>query len=76
MMAQNRDVELLFAKQELSIDRYQVFRRTTTINSVGRFGFQTSRSERELLNRKNGLEHALRKSFERVSPIILTGDLL
>ena len=71
----NSRIELYFAKQELSIDRMQNFRQTTTIKNVGQFGFQTSLSERELfINRQAGFEEALGKSFERVSPILFLGD--
>ena len=76
MMRYNSSIDLLFAKQELSVIN-RIFRKTTTIKYVGRFEFQTSRSERELFrNRKNGLETAIWKSFERVSPIIFPEDIL
>lgn len=71
----NQDVELWFAKQELSIDSRRTFRQTTTIINIGQFDFQTSWSERELFkNRKKGLVEAIKKSFIRVSPIILLGN--
>jgi len=71
----NPNLELFFAKQELSIDPRQNLRQTTTLLNIGRFGFQSSLSERELfMNRKKGFEDALRQSFVRVSPILLTGE--
>lgn len=75
MMCVNRGVELFFAKQELSVDINRVFRQSTTLNNIGRFGFQTSLSERKLFaNRGKGLMNAIRESFIRVSPVILLGD--
>ena len=69
----NPDIELFFAKQELSIEPGRILRQTTTLHKVGQFGFQTSSSERELfMNRRKGFEEALKISFERVSPILLT----
>jgi len=66
----NPNLELFFAKQDLSIDPMHIFRQTTTLLNIGRFGFQSSLSERELfMNRRKGFEEALRQSFERVSPI-------
>ena len=76
MRRDDQEIELLFAKQELFVDN-RVLRQTTTAQKVGEFGFQTTLSERELFrNRKEGLETAIRNSFERVSPIVLPGDLL
>lgn len=75
MMRFNQEVELWFAKQELSMDSRRIFRQTTTLINVGQFGFQTSLSERELFrNRGRGLIEAIRESFVRVSPVILLGD--
>ena len=75
MMSFNRNIELWFAKQELSVDGNKIFRQSTTLNNIGRFGFQTSLSERELFtNRKKGLMEAIQMSFVRVSPVILLGD--
>lgn len=75
MKRKNEDIELLIAKQELSvIDR--VIRRTSTVQKVGGFDFQTTQSERDLFrNKDKGLEVAIRESFERVSPIVLSSDL-
>jgi hypothetical protein len=71
----NPNLELFFAKQDLSIDRMHIFRQTTTLLNIGRFGFQSSLSERELfINRRKGFEEALRQSFVRVSPILLPGE--
>ncbi len=71
----NQDIELWFAKQELSVDDNRILRQSTTVNNIGRFGFKTSLSERELFrNRGKGLMEAIRVSFVRVSPIILLGD--
>ena len=76
MMRNNRQVELFFSKQELSLDQNQFMRRSVTINNIGEFGFQTSRSERDLFKYRNvGLYKAIQKSFDRVSPILLPGDL-
>ena len=76
MRRDGQEIELLFAKQELYVDN-RVLRQTTTAQKIGEFGFQTTLSERELFrNRKEGLEIAIHKSFERVSPIVLLGDLL
>jgi hypothetical protein len=71
----NPNLELFFAKQDLSIDTMHIFRQTTTLLNIGRFGFQSSLSERELfMNRRKGFEEALRQSFVRVSPILSTGE--
>ena len=75
MKNSNQDIELWFAKQELSIDGNMIFRQSTTLNNMGTFGFQTSLSERELFkNRGKGFMEAIQASFIRVSPIILLGD--
>ena len=75
MMSFNRSIELWFAKQELTVDSNRIFRQTTTLNNVGQFGFQTSLSERELFkNKSKGLMEAIKVSFNRISPILLTGD--
>jgi hypothetical protein len=71
----NPNIELYFSKQKFSMEIGRIFRQTTTLLDVGRFGFQTSMSERELfMNRHKGFEEALRQSFERVSPILLAGE--
>lgn len=71
----NPTIELYFAKQGMFVDPMRIFRQSTTLLNVGAFGFQTSLSERELFTkRKNGLDQALRESFERVSPILMMGD--
>ena len=75
MMRLNREIELWFAKQELSIDINLILRKSTTLNNVGEFRFRTSLSERKLFaNRSKGFMDAIRVSFERVSPVILIGD--
>jgi len=75
MMTVNRTVELWFAKQELSIDNQHTFRQSTTLLNVGRFGFQTSLSERELFKQRHkGLKRAISEAFVRVSPIIMIGE--
>lgn len=67
----NSNIELYFSKQEHTIEFGQILRPTTSLLDIGRFGFQSSMSERELfMNRKKGLEEALKQSFERVSPIL------
>ena len=71
----NRDIELWFAEQELSIDNNLIFRQTNTLNKIGQFDFQTSLSERKLFkNRSKGLKEAISESFIRVSPILRLGD--
>lgn len=71
MMRFNPEVELWFAKQEVSIGESSIVRQSNTLNNYGRFCFQTSLSERELFaKRKNGLMNAIRESFVQVSPII------
>lgn len=68
----NQDIELWFAKQELSLDGNRTLRESTTLNNVGQFGFRTSLSERKLfMYRRKGFMEALKVSFNRVSPIIL-----
>ncbi|MDD3228045.1 MAG: hypothetical protein PHE09_02410 [Oscillospiraceae bacterium] len=75
MMKMNREVELFFSKQELSVDRNHILRQSTTLNNIGQFGFQTSVSERQLFsNRRKGLMEAIQMSFDRVSPVILLKD--
>lgn len=75
MKKYNENIELWFAKQELTVNDFHILRQSTTIKNVGMFGFQTSLSERELFkNRSKGLMSAIRESFVRVSPIILPGD--
>ena len=75
LMKFNRNIKLWFSKQELSLDGDRVFRRSTTINPIGQFGFSTSVSERKLFsNREKGFMSAIHKSFVRVSPIIFLGD--
>ncbi|MEN6463052.1 MAG: hypothetical protein ABFC94_17000 [Syntrophomonas sp.] len=74
MMNINREVDLFFAKQELSLDN-RILWQSTTLSNIGLFGFQTSLSERQLYkNRSKGLMDAIRVSFDRVSPVILIGD--
>lgn len=75
MRSFNRNIELWFAKQELSVDSDRNFRQTTTLDNIGQFGFQTSLSERKLfINRGKGLIEAIRVSFDWVSPVILLCD--
>jgi hypothetical protein len=75
MMCFNRAINLWFAKQELSIDTQRTFRPTTTINTIGNFGFQSSVSERNMFrNRDKGLVKAISESFIHVSPILLLSD--
>ena len=74
MMRFNSGIELWFSMQELSIDPDRTLRQSTTINNFGQFGFPTSLSERKLfMNRDKGLMESIRKSFVRVSPVILLG---
>ena len=71
----NRDIELWFAKQKLSVESNRILRQSTTLYNFGEFGFKTSLSERKLFtNRGKGLMEAIRVSFDRVSPVILLGD--
>ena len=49
---------------------------STTVEDIGKFGFQTSVSERKLFaNRRKGFMEAVNLSFDKVSPIILPIDL-
>jgi len=76
MMRFNGEIELWFAKQELSTDNSRILHQSTTLINVGQFDFLTSLSERKLfMNRSKGLMEAIRMSFDRVSPIILSGEL-
>jgi hypothetical protein len=76
LMSYNRNIELFFAKQELTIASNRLFFHTNTINNFGEFGFQTSLSEREMFkNRKKGLINSIRESFDRVSPILSSNDV-
>jgi len=71
----NKGTELWLSKQDVSIDYHYLLHKSTTLYRYGRFGFYTSLSEREMFsNRKSGLLEAIRKSFIRVSPIILPGE--
>lgn len=75
MMSINPEVELFFSKQELSLSSNGLFWQSTTLIDIGKFRFQTSKSERLLYrNRDKGLMKAIQMSFNRVSPIILLGD--
>ncbi len=72
MRSKNQYIDLWFAKQDISVDRCNIVRQTTTLNNIGRFGFQTSLSERELFkHRKKGFMKAIELSFEHVYTIIL-----
>lgn len=76
MLTLNREIELYFAKQELSLDRIGVLHQSVTLNSFGTFGFQTSVSDRELFrNRKKGFVEAMKKAYIKVSPILLERDV-
>jgi hypothetical protein len=71
----NKNIDLWFSKQDISLECDKIFRHTTTINDIGMFGFKTSLSERKLFkNRKNGLFEAMKMSFDQVSPILLLGE--
>lgn len=75
MMKINRSVELWFAKQEVSVESGSMLRQCTTLNNMGRFGFHTSLSERQLFTkRRNGFMAAVRDAFVKVSPVNLLGD--
>lgn len=75
MMKINRNVELWFAKQEVSIERGHMLRQCTTLNNLGQFGFQTSLSERQLFaKRRNGFMAAVHEAYIKVSPVSLLGD--
>lgn len=72
---QNIEVELWFAKQELSLQGRYVLRQSTLLSNIGHFGFQTSVSERKLFaNRRKGFVNAVHESFDRVTPVILPKD--
>lgn len=75
LMLINPDIQLWFAKQELSIECKYQLRQTNLISDVGNFGFPTSRSERVLFaNRKKGFKDALKEAFELISPVLLPKD--
>ncbi len=75
MMKFNRSVELWFAKQEVSVESGCMLRQCTTLSNLGRFGFHTSLSERQLFSkRRNGFMAAVREAFVKVSPVSLLGD--
>lgn len=75
LRSKKQDIQLWFAKQELSVDASHLFRQSTTLNNVGQFGFQTSLSERKLfMHRKKGLVEGIQESFDRVSPIVFVGE--
>lgn len=75
MMKVNRNAELWFAKQEVSVEGGHVLRQCTTLNNLGEFGFQTSLSERQLfLKRRAGFMPAVHEAFVKVSPVSLSGD--
>ncbi len=75
MMKVNRSVELWFAKQEVLVEGGSMLRQCTTLNNMGRFGFHTSLSERQLfIKRRNGFMAAVRDAYVKVSPVSLLGD--
>lgn len=76
LQANNRQVRLWFAKQELSLSGEPCqLRESNLLSMVGKFGFLTSKSERILFaNRRLGFEQALDKAFEPVSPVLLPKD--
>lgn len=73
MMKVNRNVELWFAKQEVSVEGGNMLRQCTTLNNIGQFGFHTSLSERQLFaKRRNGFMAAVRESYIKVSLVSLS----
>ncbi len=75
MMKVNRGIELWFAKQEVSVEGGHMLRQCTTLNNLGRFGFHTSLSERQLFTkRRNGFMAAVHEAYVKVSPVSLLGD--
>ena len=75
MMKINRNVELWFSNQKVSVESGRVLRQCTTLNDLGEFGFLTSWSERQLfVKRRKGFRTALCEAFVKVSPIILLED--
>ncbi len=71
----NHDAELWFAKQELCFDDKNTLHQSTVLADFGRFGFQSSVSERDLFRYRHlGLQKAIEKSFERISPVLFLGD--
>lgn len=76
MMKHNKKAELWFAKQALSVENKHILRQSTTVEDIGKFGFQTSVSERKMFaNRRKGFMEAVNLSFDKVSLIILPIDL-
>ena len=66
----NKNIKLLYAKQEFELTSDRVFRNTNTLRDVGTFGFMTSKSDRLMFkNRKQGFKTALQLSFDKVSEL-------
>jgi len=76
LMRYNRNIELFFSQQELSLASNHLFYQSTTIDDVGKFGFPTSFSERKMFkNREKGLYNSIRESFNRVSLLFSLNDV-
>lgn len=66
----NKDIRLLYAKQEVELTNDYVLRNTNILTDVGTFGFMTSKSDRLMFkNRKKGFDEALLLSFDKVSGV-------
>lgn len=75
MMKTNRNIDLWFSKQSLSVEENYRLRQSTMLSKLGEFGFGTSLSERVLFsNRRKGFMKAVTLAFNKVSPVILPED--
>lgn len=75
MMQINKQIELWFSKQALTVEENYNLRQSTLLSNVGEFGFNSSLSERLLFsNRRKGFMNAVSVAFNKVSPIILPED--
>ena len=75
MMRINKQIELWFSKQTLTVEKNYNLRQSTLLSNVGEFGFNSSLSERLLFaNRRKGFMKAVSLAFNKVSPIILPED--
>lgn len=75
MMQINKQIELWFSKQALTVEKNYHLRQSTLLSNVGEFGFNSSLSERLLFsNRRKGFMKAVSIAFNKVSPIILPED--
>ena len=68
MIKYNPNVKLFYAKQKLSKDSQGVLRQCAILDDMGRFGFHTSLSERQLFRKREyGFMAAVKESYNEVS---------